>query len=248
MLVGLVALISEVLKSDRCLADLEAVAFTDPQDAGQYTFMNSLLEANPRVRTEQPQFMVGRIPNLWPESDIECCKTRGRYGFPQCGSGCWNKPLVGVDVKNPVGVYSVECAIARGREIPIPFVVEEASAMGRHDFRGFIDRACVDDNNLINMVTDRFQTSANHGGFVTHDQSSGYLQSAPKVGRKALGSASVAQLSHRFDVQASVHRERRHHRHRKGTDQEALDDFTARRWHLVQQAVKAVIGHCRLSP
>src|SRR5690606_29929896 len=90
-----------------------------------------------------------------------------------------DKPLIRINVENPVAAHRIEGTVAGGGKIPVPLVMEQAGTIGRHDLRRRVGRTSVDDNDFVNVPAKRFETAADHGGFVAYDQSGGYLQMTP---------------------------------------------------------------------
>jgi len=81
--------------------------------------------------------------------------------------------LVGVDVEDPVPCGPIEAEVARRREVTVPLAVEDDGAEGLgHDDR-LVNRARVDDHDLVDDGADGGQAATQVSGFVPDDEGGG---------------------------------------------------------------------------
>ena len=119
--------------------------------------MDLAAKANPGILAPQPVLEVGRRHAIrrqqQPESDLGGAGQQPLDG----GAIAAAESLVGVDVEDPLAASGVERDVARLGEVAAPAVVDHASAVPFRDLDRVIDRAGIDNDDLIDDVADRGQ-------------------------------------------------------------------------------------------
>src|SRR5262245_18046869 len=146
ILVGLVALVSDVLKQEIALADRPAIGNRHTLDAVVNPFVNETLKPDPRVVSENAKLRIGGPVD--PRTELQlpgdfALVANNRVEHSPIGN---NKALVRIDIEDPFAARLLQREIAGGRKVIAPGEMVKLDWKLQRLLDRIIRRARIDDD------------------------------------------------------------------------------------------------------